>query len=85
MCYACSVEQVSVRDLRNRTADVLRRVESGEHLQITVDRRPVAELIPLPRRSAWVPRDRVVAGLVRADAALKRDLEEALPDTIEEP
>lgn len=84
MCYIQAVDQVSVRDLRNRTADVLRRVESGEHLQITVDRRPVAELVPLPRRSAWVPRDRALASLVQADSGLRRDLEEALPDTIDE-
>ncbi|MBO0707534.1 MAG: type II toxin-antitoxin system prevent-host-death family antitoxin [Candidatus Dormibacteraeota bacterium] len=84
MCNDRTVDQVSVRDLRNRTADVLRRVESGERVQITVDRRPVAELVPLPRRSAWVPRDRVLASLVQADSGLKRDLEEALRDTIAE-
>ncbi len=28
---------VSVRELRNHTADVLRRVEAGEHLRVTVD------------------------------------------------
>lgn len=84
MCNDRTVDQVSVRDLRNRTADVLRRVERGERVQITVDRRPVAELVPLPRRSAWVPRDRVLASLVQADSGLKRDLEEALPDTIAE-
>ena len=40
---------VSSRDLRNRTAEVLRRVERGERVQITVNRRPVAELVPLGR------------------------------------
>lgn len=78
------VEQVSVRDLRNRTADVLRRVESGEHVQITVDRRPVAVLAPLPRRSAWVPGERAAAGLVQADPGLRTELDEALPDTVDE-
>ena len=84
MCYTSSMEQVSVRDLRNRTADVLRRVEGGEHLQITVDHRPVAELVPLPSRSTWVPRERVLASLVQADADLKIQLDEALPDSIED-
>jgi predicted nucleic acid-binding protein len=41
---------------------VLRRLEEGERVQITVDRRPVAELIPLPRRATWV----LVAGARRA-------------------
>ena len=77
-------DQVSVRELRNHTADVLRRVESGERLRVTVDRRPVAELTPLPRRETWVPRERAVAARVPADAALAADLAEALPDTVDE-
>jgi prevent-host-death family protein len=77
-------DQVSVRELRNRTADVLRRVEAGERLQVTVDRRPVAELVPLPARSVWVPRERVLATLRQADAGLRGDLDAALPDTIDE-
>jgi prevent-host-death family protein len=75
---------VSVRELRNHTADVLRRVEAGERLQVTVDRRPVAELVPLPGRSAWVPRQRVINALTQADSGLRDELSEALPDTIDE-
>lgn len=77
-------DEVSVRELRNHTASVLRRVESGERLRVTVDRRPVAELVPLPARSTWVPRRRVLDALVQADAELRDDLERALPDTIDE-
>lgn len=75
---------VSVRELRNHTADVLRRVEAGERLRVTVDRRPVAELVPLPARDVWVPRERVLAALEQADAALRDELAEALPDTLDE-
>jgi prevent-host-death family protein len=75
---------VSVRELRNHTARVLRRVEAGERLQVTVDRRPVAELVPLPRRETWVPRETALASLVQADPALRRELAEALPDTVDE-
>jgi prevent-host-death family protein len=86
MCYSRDVpdEDVSVRELRNHTADVLRRVEAGERLRVTVDRRPVAELVPLPSRATWVPRQRVVDGLAQADAALREELAAALPDTIDE-
>ena len=85
MCYSLRVsEDVSVRELRNHTADVLRRVEAGERLRVTVDRRPVAELVPLPSRATWVPRPRVLQGLTQADAALREDLAAALPDTIDE-
>lgn len=78
------MSQVSVRELRNHTAAVLRRVEAGERLEITVDRRPVAELVPLPSRTTWVPRERFLSALVQADAGLRRDLAEALPDTVDE-
>ena len=77
-------DDVSVRELRNHTAEVLRRVESGERLRVTVDRRPVAELIPLPSRATWVARRRVLDGLIQADAGLSRELNEALPDTVDE-
>jgi prevent-host-death family protein len=77
-------EDVSVRELRNHTAEVLRRVERGERLVVTVDRRPVAELVPLPSRTTWVPRTRVVASLTQADAALGDELRDVLPDTIDE-
>jgi prevent-host-death family protein len=75
---------VSVRELRNHTAEVLRRVESGERLRVTVDRRPVAELAPLPARDTWVPRQRVLDALTQADAALRDELAVALPDTVDE-
>ncbi len=77
-------DEVSVRELRNHTAAVLRRVEAGERLRVTVDRRPVAELAPLPQRTTWVARQRVLDGLVQADSALRDELAAALPDTIDE-
>ncbi len=79
-------ELVSVRELRNQTSAVLRRVEAGERLRVTVDRRPVAELIPLPRRAGWVPAHAawsIIDG-AQADPALAKELRRALPDTIED-
>ena len=78
---AGTVHTHSVGELRRHTARILRRVEAGERLQITVEGRPVAELVPLPARATWVPRDRALGALVQADAGLRRDLTEALPDT----
>ncbi|OYN91454.1 type II toxin-antitoxin system prevent-host-death family antitoxin [Parenemella sanctibonifatiensis] len=64
-----------MRDLRNRGADVLRRVERGERLVVTRDGEPVAELGPvaqgrvapaeLIRRRRHLPR--VDPGAWRAD------------------
>jgi len=62
--------EVSARDLRNHTAAILRRVEAGERLWVTVSRRPVAELAPLGR-PVWV-----------TGAALERVLREAPADRL---
>ncbi|PZO59565.1 MAG: type II toxin-antitoxin system prevent-host-death family antitoxin [Pseudoxanthomonas suwonensis] len=43
-----------MRDLRNRSADVLRRVAHGESLTVTKDGEPVASVVPLPRKSLSV-------------------------------
>jgi prevent-host-death family protein len=66
---------VSSRDLRNHTAEVLRRVEAGERLRITVNRRPVAELVPLdrPRWASGAAIERAL-GEGSADARLLDDL-----------
>ena len=45
MCATLApVGEVASRELRNDTRGVLRRVEAGEHVVITVDGRPVAVL-----------------------------------------
>ncbi len=41
------------KELRNQVGEVLRRVEAGETLTVTVAGRPVAELSPA-RRRRWV-------------------------------
>jgi len=47
------VESIPQRQLRNEVGEVLRRVEAGETLTVTVAGRPVAELHPAGRRR-WV-------------------------------
>lgn len=41
---------VNARDLRHHVGDVLALVEAGESITIVRAGRPVAELVPLPRR-----------------------------------
>ncbi len=79
-----TMDYVSVQELRKRTADVLRRVTAGEKLLVTVDGRPVAELVPLALRTVWVPRQCVLENLVQADAALTKELAGLLPDMVDE-
>jgi prevent-host-death family protein len=73
---------VSVRELRNTVSAVLRRVETGERVTVTVDRRPVAELVPLrARRSVPVDTARRIALRHAADPGLREDLRHALDDS----
>ena len=44
------MNDITVRELRNRGGDVLERVERGEALTVTRDGQAIAELRPLPRR-----------------------------------
>lgn len=45
------MKTVTVRDLRNRGAEVLRRVAHGESLTVTRDGEAVANVVPLPRKA----------------------------------
>ncbi len=66
---------ISLRELRNTVSEVLRRVESGERLTVTVDRRPVAEIAPLRRRYNVPVAEAVgIASSHSADRGLLEDL-----------
>ena len=75
---------VTVRDLRNRSADALARVARGESLTVTKDGEPVAALAPLARRTLRV--EELISRrrhLPRLDAeALRADLDELLDPTL---
>jgi prevent-host-death family protein len=77
---------VSIRDLQNDASGVIRRVESGENLVVTVGSRPVANLTPLPRKRAFVPTAEILEGLRRyaADPGLLHDLSHLLPETTDD-
>lgn len=48
--------QISVRDLRNPTAQVVAAVRAGVRLSLTVNRAPVADIVPYQgTRSPWIP------------------------------
>jgi hypothetical protein len=78
-------DETPVRRLREHAADVPWRVEAGVSLPETVDRRPLSELARLPTRATWVPRQRVIDDLVQAEPALRGELADALPDTVNAP
>jgi prevent-host-death family protein len=70
---------VPQRQLRNDTAALLRRVEAGERLRITVHGHPVAELVPVERARPFVAFEVVVEelrGLMEPGDRLERELRE---------
>jgi antitoxin (DNA-binding transcriptional repressor) of toxin-antitoxin stability system len=47
---------VSIRELRSSTASIVSELEAGERLTLTVNRRPVADILPHAEdRDPWVP------------------------------
>lgn len=64
---------VGLRELRQNASAVLRRVEAGEHIGVTVSGRRVAELVPAAAAS-WQRGDAVASIWTGADyGPLERD------------
>lgn len=81
------MSEVAARELRNRTADVLRRVEAGEQVTITSRGRPVAELTPVRvRRRKPISRADLSRRLsqTQADPGLRDDLAVLAGDTTDD-
>jgi antitoxin (DNA-binding transcriptional repressor) of toxin-antitoxin stability system len=69
--------EVSVRELRNSTPGVIAELESGERLTLTVNRKPVADIVPhVQQRDPWVSSDelRRIFETAPSDSALLDDL-----------
>lgn len=69
--------EIATRELRNHTAEVIRRVEAGEEVTITSRGRPVAELIGVRAvRRRPIARAELVRrlGAAQADPGLRDDL-----------
>jgi prevent-host-death family protein len=80
-------DEISLRDLRNHVSEVLRHVEGGTPLTVTVDRRPVARLVPLTTRRAAMPATEFFAQLGcigGADPELRDELRETLTETTDD-
>ncbi|MGH3561517.1 MAG: type II toxin-antitoxin system Phd/YefM family antitoxin [Mycobacterium sp.] len=78
---------IASRDLRNDTAGVLRRVQTGEDVTITVRGRPVAVLTAVrPQRRRWLAKTEFLARLHRApaDPGLREDLAALAGDTTDD-
>ncbi len=81
-----TVIDIPARDLRNDVSGILRRVQAGERLRVTVSGRPVAELSPLPTRPRTISWQHFAEHLdaKRADPGLTRDLAGLVPDSTDD-
>jgi prevent-host-death family protein len=78
---------IPVRELRNHTAEVLRRVEGGEEIEVLKHDRAVAKIVSLARRRQWVPAGVIMHELVRLGpdtTGLGDELRETLTDTTDD-
>jgi prevent-host-death family protein len=79
--------EVATRELRNDTAGVLRRVEAGESVVITVRGKPVADLVPHhPEGPRWLGPEEVIEIVTKysADPGLRDDLERLAGETTDD-
>ena len=79
--------EISVRDLRNHTAQVVAAVRGGERLSLTVNRTPVADIVPhKAAASPWVASSalREIVADTGADPGLLEDLMPVRGDLIDE-
>lgn len=79
---------IAQRELRNESADILRRVEAGEEFIVTRNGTPVAELRPAAHRRG-VPRRRLAEAFKGVPAValdrLRADLDEAADPGVHDP
>jgi prevent-host-death family protein len=78
---------ISVRELRNSTSGVIDELEKGERLTLTVNRRPVADIVPhVDKRDPWVPSSelRRIIREAAADPGLLDDLADVRGDEIDD-
>jgi prevent-host-death family protein len=85
--YTRGMSAVPARELRNNTAEILRRVEAGEEIEVLRDNRPVAKIIPLPWRRRWLPASEVIRELAELGpdtTGLAQELKDALTETTDD-
>jgi prevent-host-death family protein len=79
--------EVASRELRNNTAELLRRVQSGEQIVVTTRGKPVASLIPFEsQRRRWLPRAELLRrfDVAQADHGLRADLDRLAGETTDD-
>lgn len=78
--------EIGVRALRNRTAEVIAAVESGERVTLSVRGNPVADIVPHGSRIRWLSGKALGRELSAraADSELAEELAELAGQTLDE-
>jgi prevent-host-death family protein len=78
--------EIGVRELRNRTAEVIAAVQSGERVTLTVRGDPVADIVPHGSRARWLSGERLARELAEraADPGLRDKLTALAGQTLDE-
>lgn len=78
--------EIGVRELRNRTSQVIDAVQAGERVTLTVHGEPVAHIVPHGRRARSLSGERLREQLRAraADHQLAHDLDRLAGQTLEE-
>ncbi|WP_163508743.1 type II toxin-antitoxin system Phd/YefM family antitoxin [Fodinicola acaciae] len=83
-----AAEEISQRDLRNRSGEIMDAIEQGQEFVVTRNGKPIGELIPL-RRQRTVTREQFAAMSVNAayvDAdRFRADLDAAVDNDVRDP
>jgi antitoxin (DNA-binding transcriptional repressor) of toxin-antitoxin stability system len=81
--------EISQRDLRLRSKDIMDSVENGQSFTVTRDGHQIAELIPLRRRRTFVPREEFLSGPPVVEPVdvdrFRADLEAYVDDELSDP
>lgn len=78
--------EIGTRELRNRTAEVIAAVESGERVTLTVRGNAVADIVPHGRRAQWLSGASLADELAQrsADPQLRRELATLAGQTVDD-
>ena len=70
------MDAIGLRELRQNASEIIRRVEAGESLTVTVAGRPAALLVPATTRTwrQWADISDVFSGVADADWETDREL-----------
>lgn len=77
--------EISQRDLRLRSKEIMDSVERGQAFTVTRDGHQIGELIPLRRRRTFVPRGEFLTSVgsgVVDPARFRRDLDAVIDDDV---